>query len=257
METIELTVDEQGIALLALNRPQVLNVLSIQLMSELRSALTELAADDGVRALILTGRGRGFCAGADLTALAAGATAGEKLGVAVSRAMLQHFNPMMQAIYQFPKPVVSAINGIAAGGGAGLALCADIVIAAESATLKLVQVQQLGIVADLGANWLLPRISGRSRAMGACLLGDTLPIAQLQDWGLVWECVEDERLLQRAQELAQRLAAVPAETVVATRRLVDECSDRGYVGMLEEERRCQEQLCDSPVLAESVARFLG
>ena len=257
MANIQLNISDQGIALLTLNRPEVLNVLNTLLMTEVTEALSHLAADDNVRALILTGRGRGFCAGADLQAFGASDAAGESLGKIVSQTMLNHFNPMMEAIYTFPKPVITAINGIAAGGGAAMALCGDIVLAARSATLKVVQVPQLGIVADLGANWLLPRISGRSRAMGACLLGDSLPSAQLLDWGLVWECVDDERLLDRAREVAGRLAAVPAEAIVETRRLVDSSTDCTFTTMLERERLCQEVLCDTPFFADSVASFLA
>ena len=113
MANIQLNISDQGIALLTLNRPEVLNVLNTLLMTEVTEALSQLAADDNVRALILTGRGRGFCAGADLQAFGAGDAAGESLGKIVSQTMLNHFNPMMEGIYTFPKPVITAINGIA------------------------------------------------------------------------------------------------------------------------------------------------
>lgn len=257
MKTIVLTVDEQGIATLELNRPEVLNVLSLELMNEVSAALRSLVAEGEARALIVTGRGRGFCAGADLSAIGDAATSGEGMGKAVSQQMRDHFNPMMELLYRFPLPVISAINGIAAGGGAGIALCADIVLAANSAALKVVQVPQLGIVADLGANWLLPRLAGRSRAMGACLTGDTLPASRLLEWGMVWECVEDDLLLQRAREMALKLARVPAQTVVATRQLIDRAPGNSFEGTLEDERLCQERLCDAPFFSESVSRFLG
>jgi 2-(1,2-epoxy-1,2-dihydrophenyl)acetyl-CoA isomerase len=256
MEHIQVSIDEQGIALLELDRPEVLNVMHLPLLSEMLEALRELSVNEQVRALIVTGRGRGFCGGADLGAMGEGTDTGASLGEHVAQAMLQ-FNPVMELLYDFPRPVISAVNGIAAGGGAALALCADIVLASHSAALKIVQVPQLGIVADLGANWLLPRISGRSRAMGACLLGDTLPSTQLYEWGLVWECVDDEYLLQRARELASRLAQVPAGAVLGTRKLVDAAPQRSFADILEDERQCQRQLCDAPFFAESVARFLA
>ena len=257
MENILVTVDEQGIALLELNRPRVLNVLSRGLIEEVSSSLRSLSAGGEARALVITGRGRGFCAGADLGGIGDNAASGQGVGKVVSDLMREQFNPMMELLYDFPLPVISAINGIAAGGGAGIALCADIVLAAESAALKVVQVPQLGIAADLGANWLLPRLSGRSRAMGACLTGETLPAARLLEWGMVWECVEDDKLLPRARELAVQLASVPAETVVATRQLIDRAAGSSFGQTLEDERLVQEGLCDKPFFSDRVSRFLG
>jgi len=257
MRNIEVTTDQQGVALLALNRPEVLNVLNAPLLEELCQALRELATDEKVRALVLTGRGRGFCAGADLSAVGQGAVPGDSIGQLVSALMQSHFNPAMELLYHFPRPTLCAVNGIAAGGGAAIALCADVVLASRDAALKFVQVQQLGIVADLGANWLLPRIAGRSRALGACLLGDSLKAAQLQEWGLVWECVDADQLLPRVLQLGARLADVPAETVLATRQMVDSASENSFSAVLEQERLAQRQLCDLPVFSESVARFLS
>ncbi len=114
----------------------------------------------------------------------------------------------------------------------------------------------MGIVADLGANWLLPRIIGRSRALGACITGETLPAPRLQEWGLVWECVEGEQLLARAKALAAQMASVPAATIVATRRLIDGASRNSFSGTIEQERQCQEELCDTPFFTDSVTRFL-
>ncbi len=256
MDCIEVTVDDDGIALLELNRPQSLNALNTALIREVRASLAEMAGDDNVRALIITGRGRAFCAGADLGSgplQREGVTRGER----VAEVMQQEFNPMMEMIYTFPRPVITAVNGIAAGGGAGLALCSDLVVASEQAALKIVQAQQLGIAADLGANWLLQRIAGRARALGACLLADTLPAATLEAWGLVWECTPASELLERSRGYARRLADVPAATVLATRKLVDGAGAVGFQQSIEEERLCQRELCDAPVFMESVARFLG
>jgi 2-(1,2-epoxy-1,2-dihydrophenyl)acetyl-CoA isomerase len=247
---------DRGIALLELNRPERLNALNQALLVEMINALKELASNDEVRALIITGRGRGFCAGADLMGIQGPATAGDSMGKRVSDQMQQLFNPMMELLYGFPRPVVSAINGIAAGGGAAIALCADIVLASRSASLKVVQVPQLGIVADLGANWLLPRIIGRSRALGACITGETLQAARLREWGLVWECVEDEQLAGRARTVAMQVSEVPGETILATRRLIDAASQTSFTATLEQERQCQERLCDAPFFTDSVTSFL-
>jgi 2-(1,2-epoxy-1,2-dihydrophenyl)acetyl-CoA isomerase len=257
LENIQVTIDDRGIAVLELNRPDVLNVLNAPLLTEMFGALKDLGNNDDVQVLIVTGRGRGFCAGADLGGMAgAGGSAGS-LGEQVSEMMLRQFNPVMELLYEFPRPVISAINGIAAGGGAAIALCADIVLASHSAALKVVQVPYLGIVADLGANWLLPRIAGRSRALGACLLGDTFTASRLHEWGLVWECVADDQLMGQAREFAVRLAQVPAEAVVATRKLVDSAPHRTFAEILEGERQYQRQLCDAPFFVESANRFLG
>ena len=257
MQNIEITIDQQGVALLSLNRPEVLNALNVPLLEDLCQALRELATDENIKALVVTGRGRGFCAGADLSAVGQGAAPGDSIGQMVSAQMQSHFNPAMELLYHFPRPTICAINGIAAGGGAAIALCADIVLASRNALLKFVQVQALGIVADLGANWLLPRIAGRSRALGACLLGDSLKAAQLQEWGLVWECVDAEQLLPRALEVGSRLAAVPAATVLATRQIIDAAGNSSFTAALEQERLAQRELCDLPVFSESVARFLS
>jgi 2-(1,2-epoxy-1,2-dihydrophenyl)acetyl-CoA isomerase len=257
MQNIEITIDQQGVALLTLNRPEVLNALNVPLLEDLCQALRELAADEKLKALVVTGRGRGFCAGADLSALGQGAAPGDSIGQMVSAQMQSHFNPAMELLYHFPRPTICAINGIAAGGGAAIALCADIVLASRDASLKFVQVQALGIVADLGANWLLPRIAGRSRALGACLLGDSLKAAQLQEWGLVWECVDADQLLSRAMEVGSRLAAVPAATVLATRQIIDAAGKSSFTAALEQERLAQRELCDLPVFSESVARFMS
>ena len=257
MQNIEITIDQQGVALLTLNRPEVLNALNVPLLDDLCQALRQLATDEKLKALVVTGRGRGFCAGADLSAVGQGAAPGDSIGQMVSAQMQSHFNPAMELLYHFPRPTICAINGIAAGGGAAIALCADIVLASRDASLKFVQVQALGIVADLGANWLLPRIAGRSRALGACLLGDSLKAAQLQEWGLVWECVDADQLLPRALEVGSRLAAVPAATVLATRQIIDAAGKSTFTAALEQERLAQRELCDLPVFSESVARFMS
>lgn len=256
MEHIAITINEKGVALLELNRPQVLNALSQPLLREMITALQELGANPEVKALIITGRGKGFCAGADLTAVTESPGKSIGMGKLVSDKMAATYNPMMKLLYTFPRPVVSAINGIAAGGGAGIALCADIVLAANSSALKVVQVPQLGIAADLGANWLLSRIVGRSRALGACLTGATIKPEQLMAWGLAWECIDDQLLLGRAHEIASQLAGVPAATVIATRSLVDRAPASSFEASIEEERQHQEQLCNAPFFTDSVSRFL-
>ena len=257
MDNIAVSVDASGIALLELSRPESLNALNIELSREMRAALGDLATTEGVRALVITGKGRAFCAGADLSGDQLQSSVSGKAGELVADIMASEFNPLMEMLYTFPRPVVTAINGIAAGGGAGLALCSDLAVAADTASVKLVQVQHLGIVADLGANWLLQRIGGRGRAMAACLLSDTIPAATLLQWGAIWDCVPPGELLDTAHGYALRLARVPAATVLATRQLVDGSSAMTYPESIEDERCCQRELCDDPIFMDSVRRFMA
>lgn len=258
MQNIVVTLDTDGIALLELNRPQVLNVLNRDLMSDFEQALAALATDVEVRALLVTGRGEGFCAGADLSdvsseAIDAGVV---RIGGLVAQLMQNYFNPMMQSLYGFPKPVICAVNGVAAGGGAAMALCADLVVVSTKASMKLVQVPQLGIVADLGANWLLPRLIGRGRALGACLLGETINADKLYEWGMVWELAAPQKLMHIARGYAVALANTNGQTVVATRELVDKAFSCSYTDMLEAERDMQASLSNrNSVLFDRLRAF--
>ena len=259
MSNILLDISDKGVATLTLNRAKALNALSVELMTDVRNALADLAANDEVKALVIAANGPAFCAGADLTGAPLGAVAkGEiQMGDAIADMMQAHFNPLMQDVYDFPKPVITAINGIAAGGGAGLALGGDLVVVAKSASLRVVQVSTLGIVADLGANWLLPRLVGRGRAMGACLLGEDIDAQTLLEWGAVWQVTEEDQLLSTAQTLAAKLGKAPAETVVATRRLIDDASQQGFSASLEDERVAQRKLTNLPVFFQAVKNFVS
>ena len=202
-ESIEFEKSD-GIALLKLNRPKVLNSLNAQLMDEMRSALAEVSGSDAVRALVVTGNGRGFCAGADLGG--GERKPGVSLGEAVAQSMEERFNPLVRDLFHLNKPWVAAVNGTTAGGGVGIALSADIAIAARSATFKLVFVPRLGIIPDCGASFFLQRAIGRARALGMSMLGESLPAEQAAEWGLVWSCVDDDKLMGEAMAVAARLA---------------------------------------------------
>lgn len=181
METLTLTTKD-NIALLTLNRPDVLNSINTQLIAEMRSAVAEVAGNADARVLLITGAGRGFCAGADLAAQGQ-RTEGMSIGQGVAHGMTIGFNPMMRELYALQKPIVAAVNGVTAGGGVGLALAADIVIAAKSATFIQVFGPRLGLVPDLGCTWHLPRLVGRARALGLALTGDRLPAETAAEWG--------------------------------------------------------------------------
>ena len=258
MRSIESTISEGGVATVLLNRPDRLNALNFDLVDTLRADLIELAATDAVKSIVLTGSGRAFSAGGDLTALAPvpQADGHVDMGRQVSEAMRDHFGPMMKTLMAFPKPVVVAINGMAAGGAAGIALCGDVILAGRSAKLKLVQTPQLGIIADLGAGWLLQRSVGRQRALSIMLLGDTIDAERAERLGIVWEVVDDEQLLARAQAVAAALAMVPAATVRATRNLVDASASRTFDEMMEQERIQLRDLAAAPELLARVNFFL-
>jgi 2-(1,2-epoxy-1,2-dihydrophenyl)acetyl-CoA isomerase len=248
-----------GVATLTMNRPARLNALGLDLLDAMIAALAALAKDPACKALVITGAGSAFCAGADLNTFAElrEQKRYRDSGEQVSQTMRERFNPLMVALTTMPKPVVTAINGIAAGGGAGIALAADVVLCGASGTLKFVQAQQLGIVADLGAHWLLQRLGGRVTALGATLLGETLDAARSASLGLVWEVVPDTELLSRARATATKLARVPADVVVATRAIIDASTSVGFAELLEVERMYQRDFCSRAAFLANIETFLG
>lgn len=256
-KTVKLETRDR-VALLTLNRPEVLNSMNPELIADVRAATAEVAGNDEARALVITGEGRAFCAGADLSrsAGASGETASMSVGEQVAEGMKLRFNPMMNELYELEKPIVTAVNGVAAGGGAGLAMAGDIVIAARSATFVLVFGPKLGIVPDLGCTWHLPRRVGRARAMGLAFLGDRLHAEEAENWGLIWKCVDDAQLMGDAMGIAKRLADGPTRAFPAIRRAIDLASKNDYADHLEHERQCQRVLADTHDFSEGVAAFL-
>lgn len=241
----------EGVATLTLNRPERLNAFNDEMVRGALKALAEAAADPQVKALVITGSGRGFCAGADL----AGGLAPS--GEGVGAAMRDLYNPLIRAIDDFPKPTVAAINGVAAGAGVGLALVCDIAVAARSASFVLTFGPRLGLVPDLGVTWFLPRAIGRARARALALLGDKLPAETAAEWGLVWTCVDDEACLATARALAVRLGSGSAETFFQIRRLMDRAETSDLAGQLDAERETQVGLIDRPAFMEGVRNFLA
>jgi 2-(1,2-epoxy-1,2-dihydrophenyl)acetyl-CoA isomerase len=246
-----------GIARLSFSRPEVLNALNVELLTEAVARLTELRRRDDVGAVVITGQGRGFSAGADLS------LAGQQLGTDASVAqqvgyyMDNYAHPLIEAILTFPRPVVAAVNGPAVGGGAGIALAADIVLAARSAYFMIVQPARLGLVPDLGATWLLQRLVGRARALAASLLGERISAEQAEQWGMIWKCIDDEALLPQAMAVASQLAYIPALTVQATRELIDAATRLEPLEQMKRERDRQLELCGSAFFGDAVAAFIG
>lgn len=255
-DIVETEIDDIGVMTLRMNRPDVLNSLNSELVGALIAALEAAATDDAVRAIVLTGNGRGFCAGADLAGGNWPSEKGMSPGDVTANAMEIGFNPLSRAIVNSPKPVVTAINGVAAGGGVGLALSGDLVLAAESAKFRLVFAQQLGIIPDVGASWLVPNLVGRARANGLALLGENLPAATALEWGMVWEVVPDDALLAKAQEYAGRLAQSPITGIKATVRAHDKAMLQSLEEQLEFEKEEQRHYCNQPVFAEGVKAFI-
>src|SRR6266404_9332455 len=187
-----------GYRLITLNRPERLNALTVEMADALMAALDAAEADESCRALLITGAGRAFCAGQDLTAIV-GITPAE-IGH-----LLDHYNPLIAKLRALAVPVVCAVNGVAAGAGANLALACDIVLAGEGASF-VQAFARIGLVPDCGGSWFLPRLVGMARARALAMLAEPLPATKAAEWGLIWQAVQDDALMDEAQALAARLA---------------------------------------------------
>ena len=241
-----------GVATLTLNRPNRLNSFTVAMHGELRAALDEVAADAAVRCLVLTGAGRGFCAGQDLAdrAVAPGSEALD-LGFSIEN----YYKPMLLRLRRLRMPTVCAVNGVAAGAGANIPFACDLVIAARSASF-IQSFSKLGLVPDCGGSWWLPRLVGPARAMGLALLGDKLPAAQAEQWGLIWRCVDDDQLMPSALELARQLASGPTRGYVRTREAIEANLERSFEAALDVERDYQRELGRSSDYREGVTAFI-
>jgi 2-(1,2-epoxy-1,2-dihydrophenyl)acetyl-CoA isomerase len=249
-EPLVLVADDGATRTLTLNRPAAMNSFTTAMHAELLAALNDAAASSTVRCLVLTGAGRGFCAGQDLGDPQA--APGQDLGALIAACYL----PLVERIRSMPVPVLAAVNGVAAGAGANLALCCDVVVAARSASF-LQAFSKIGLVPDTGGTWLLPRLVGRAQALGLALLGDKLPAADAERLGLIWRCVDDAALQDEAQALAQRLAAMPVKALVATRNAIDAAAQMDYGQALAREAAVQRTLGASADYREGVEAFIG
>ncbi|NRF70382.1 enoyl-CoA hydratase/isomerase family protein [Aquincola sp. S2] len=246
-EALILAATEGPVRTLTLNRPAALNSFTAAMHAELRAALAEAAADDSVRCLVLTGAGRGFCAGQDLND---SEMAGDVEGV-----VERHYKPLALTIRSFPVPVIAMVNGVAAGAGANLALGCDFVIAARSASF-IQAFSKIALVPDCGGTWLLPRLVGRARALGLAMTGDKLPAEEAERIGMIWRCVDDAALLDSTQSLAAKLAALPSKALAETRRLIDSAAPMDFALALGQEAKVQGAMSRAPDFAEGVGAFL-
>jgi 2-(1,2-epoxy-1,2-dihydrophenyl)acetyl-CoA isomerase len=234
-----------GYRLITLNRPERLNALTIELGEALTAALGEAEADQSCRAVLLTGAGRGFCAGQDLTAV----------GDAPLGDLLERYNPLIRKLRALPLPVVCAVNGVAAGAGANLALACDIVLAGRSASF-VQAFARIGLVPDCGGTWFLPRLVGMARARGLTMLAEPLPAETAAGWGLIWQAVEDDRLLDEACALAARLATQATQGLALTKRALDASESNDLDRQLDLERDLQAEAGRTPDYTEGVRAFL-
>jgi 2-(1,2-epoxy-1,2-dihydrophenyl)acetyl-CoA isomerase len=249
-----LSVQEGGVLTLTLNRPATLNSFNEAMHRALRAALDGAADDPAVRCVVLTGAGRGFCAGQDLTDPLVSPSPPGEAPKDLGRAIETLYKPLVQRLRSMPVPVVAAVNGVAAGAGANLALNCDLVLAARSASF-VQAFARIGLVPDTGGTWLLPRLVGRARALGLAMLGDKLAADDAERIGLIWRCVDDAALADEARDLAQRLAALPVKALVATRRAIDNAQHLTLEQALDEEALAQAELGRAHDYLEGVAAF--
>jgi len=242
-----------GVARITLNRPDRLNSFTSAMHAELRDALARVKADAGTRVLLLTGAGRGFCAGQDLSdrAVAPGGPAVD-LGASIEA----NYRPLVLALRSLPLPVVCAVNGVAAGAGANIALACDIVIAAKSASF-IQAFCKIGLIPDSGGTYFLPRLVGSARATGLAMLGDKLSAQQAENWGLIWKCVEDAELKPSVESLLEYFAHAPTRGLAATKRALHASESATLETQLDLERDAQRELGYGDDYREGVAAFIA
>jgi 2-(1,2-epoxy-1,2-dihydrophenyl)acetyl-CoA isomerase len=240
------------IARLTLNRPERLNSFNTQMHEEVHNALSQIEQDKSVRVVVLSGAGRGFCAGQDLSDLDVTANDGSiDLGASIEK----YYAPLVLRLRSLRMPVVCAVNGVAAGAGANLALACDIVIAKKSASF-IQSFCKLGLVPDTGGTYALPRLVGTARAMGLALLGEKLSAEQAADWGMIWQCVDDADFESVIDKIAQYLAAAPTQALARTKEAILSSGLRTLEQQLDHERWTMRDLGRTSDYKEGVAAFL-
>ncbi len=247
-----LLAKDNGLATLTLNAPDKLNAVSRKMIAEIKSCWEELAADTSVRAVLLTGAGRGFCAGADLADPDREASATADSGAALDK----YFNPVIRLMRTIPKPVVSAVNGVAAGVGMSFALASDIAIAGKSASF-LQAFARIGLLPDGGSTWFLPRLVGDQRARALAMLAPQIPAEKAKEWGLIWDVVDDAVLMATATEVARKLADGPTMALARIKGALAQSSANDLSAQLDVERDYQRELGRSDDFREGVTAFLG
>jgi 2-(1,2-epoxy-1,2-dihydrophenyl)acetyl-CoA isomerase len=252
MDESSILVDVRvGYRVITLNRPQRLNSFNEDMHVALKKALDDAESDPACRALMITGAGRGFCAGQDLNDRLA--KPGET--IVLGATLEQYYNPLIRKLRALPFPVIAAVNGVAAGAGANIAFACDIVLAAKSATF-LEAFAKIGLVPDSGGTWFLPRLVGPARARGLALLADPLTAEKAESWGLIWKCVPDDELIGDANELCMRFATGPTYGLSLIKRALDAAETNDLSTQLDLERDLQRSAGSSPDYAEGVKAFM-
>ncbi|MEM1153066.1 MAG: 2-(1,2-epoxy-1,2-dihydrophenyl)acetyl-CoA isomerase PaaG [Pseudomonadota bacterium] len=250
-QNIEFEID-QGVAILRLNRPDALNSFTVDMHLEVREVLTMAAEDKSVRCVLLTGNGRGFCAGQDLNDRAV--SPGEAMPD-LGHSVETYYSPLITLLSTMEKPVICAVNGVAAGAGANIALACDIVIAGRSASF-IESFCKLGLIPDSGGTWMLPRLVGMARAKGLAMLGPKVKAEQARDWGMIWQCVDDEDLMPTALELAQHMATQPTRGFAFTKQAFAASAANTLETQLELERDLMRAAGQTHDYQEGVRAFL-
>jgi len=250
--TIEFSI-EAGVALLTLNRPEKFNSFNTDMHREIREALKEVRCNSEIRCLLITGKGRAFCAGQDLGDRSVSAD-GEAPDLGESVEM--NYNPLIRAITSLDMPVICAVNGVAAGAGSSFALAADIVLAARSASF-IQAFCKIGVIPDSGSTWVLPRLVGMARAKGMALLGDKLSAEKAEQWGLIWQCLDDDKLEAESRALAAHLAAQPTKGLSLIKRALKASTANSLDEQLELEKDYMRQAGQTEDYREGVAAFMA
>ncbi|ARN31249.1 TPA: 2-(1,2-epoxy-1,2-dihydrophenyl)acetyl-CoA isomerase [Acinetobacter baumannii] len=245
--------EKNGVGYLTFNRPKALNSFNVDMHREVAEVLNQWTKNPDVRCVVISGEGRGFCAGQDLGDRVVDPNAeAPDLGYSIET----YYNPLIKTIVNMPKPVICAVNGVAAGAGANIALACDLVIAAKSA--NFVQAFcRLGLVPDSAGTWFLPRAVGHARAMGLALLGDKLPAETAKEWGMIWDVVEDTELKTKVTELAERLAKQPTFGLSLIKKAIHQSSNNTFDEQMLLERDLQRIAGRSEDYREGVQAFMN
>ena len=240
-----------GVATITLNRPDKLNSFTGEMHADLKQAMQIIQTDRSVRVLMITGAGRGFCAGQDLSERMMG---DGKEPADVGSSLEKNYNPLLKQLRALPFPVICAVNGVAAGAGCNLVLACDIVIAAKSASF--IQVfSRIGLIPDAGGTYTLPRLVGTARAMAAAMLAEKVSAEQAAQWGMIWKCVDDAQLMTEAAALARQLAGQATKSLGLTKRAIYASADNTFDQQLDLERDLQREAAKSEDFREGVAAF--
>ncbi|WP_010324056.1 2-(1,2-epoxy-1,2-dihydrophenyl)acetyl-CoA isomerase PaaG [Marinobacterium stanieri] len=251
-ETIEFEITD-GVAVLTLNRPDRMNSFNTEMHAEVRDAIKQAKKSEDVRCLLITGNGRGFCAGQDLSDRNVDPNAEmPNLGESIEN----NYNPLIRSLQALEMPVICAVNGVAAGAGANIAFACDIVLAARSASF-IQAFCKIGLVPDSGGTWTLPRLVGHARAMALSMLGDKISAEQAMAWGMIWKCIDDEALKDEALAMAKQLATQPTKGLALIKRAIQSSWDNSFDEQLDLERDLQTLAGRTEDYREGVSAFMN